>query len=654
MPSPGIPITRLSIMMSMSSGRCAVIRSPTRTPRPREYRLFTMTVLTVPGSVGSMEAPSHWLIMSTLVTIRWVKAMTFKPMMAEMRARRQRGAGGYREGCRKAMTGSRQAAMAAEEETEHEDGLDVVWRRSLAGAFLALSKRIRHKVSRNSEPARSTFPMLADRAEGRNVFIYDSTNPSTQLGGLYQCGSITEANLLLIISILITTSSPIDVLHRQSNHILTNCNRIIDHGAYDIYCEEPVEVTDEQWIPRSLPRETTSANDSFRDKVRQRDGRCVFSGLVNLRAYRNSWVPFTATHIVPLHCESWWAGAHGDMHTQLADGNIVGTEGLDTPQNGLLLQQSIVADFADYTVSVIPEASPIHTCSHLEIQRICHEGDGYKIVLFAEENYPVDGKNLDPICLNPDDPNRVHDDFLRWHFRQAVLANVRGNGEPVFEHDFAGMDQLAEMAKEPYSDLRIGFEVDAWLRNKLKVAREKGTPLALTGRRSEDETEDISRFNIHEWDSEIASCLSCTRLRRQLTNAPRRVFPPKPHPKLPLHHNIYLSINPTITMAEQTPRVNAPLLANFTTQTVRIAGKVIQIRGSTATIESQGTVAIQLDADTNVKTQGNVVEIIGKVNSDHSIKEFVSTDFGPDVDMAAVDAVVHATHTFREIFYDAK
>ncbi|KAF3908392.1 hypothetical protein ABW21_db0200137 [Orbilia brochopaga] len=107
-------------------------------------------------------------------------------------------------------------------------------------------------------------------------------------------------------------------------------------------------------------------------------------------------------------------------------------------------------------------------------------------------------------------------------------------------------------------------------------------------------------------------------------------------------------------MAEQTPRVNAGLLANFTSQTVRIAGKVIQIRGNTATIDAQGTVAVQLDADTNVKTQGNVVEIIGKVNSDHSIKEFVSTDFGPNVDLAAVDAVVQATHAFREIFYDAK
>lgn len=28
------------------------------------------------------------------------------------------------------------------------------------------------------------------------------------------------------------------------------------------------------------------------------------------------------------------------------------------------------------------------------------------------------------------------DQLLRWHFRQAVLANMRGAGEPVFENDF--------------------------------------------------------------------------------------------------------------------------------------------------------------------------------------------------------------------------
>ncbi|KAK6509487.1 hypothetical protein TWF481_004230 [Arthrobotrys musiformis] len=107
-------------------------------------------------------------------------------------------------------------------------------------------------------------------------------------------------------------------------------------------------------------------------------------------------------------------------------------------------------------------------------------------------------------------------------------------------------------------------------------------------------------------------------------------------------------------MSDQTPRINASYLSNFTNQTVRIAGTVVQIHGSTATIDAQGTVAIHLDADTNVKIPGHVVEIIGKVNPDHSVKEFVSSDFGAYADLAAIEAVVQATHTYRELFYDPK
>lgn len=38
------------------------------------------------------------------------------------------------------------------------------------------------------------------------------------------------------------------------------------------------------------------------------------------------------------------------------------------------------------------------------------------------------------------------DQLLRWHFRQAVLANMRGAGEPVFENEFPpGSDMAGEI-----------------------------------------------------------------------------------------------------------------------------------------------------------------------------------------------------------------
>lgn len=35
-----------------------------------------------------------------------------------------------------------------------------------------------------------------------------------------------------------------------------------------------------------------------------------------------------------------------------------------------------------------------------------------------------------------DDERRPADQLLRWHFRQAMLTNMKGAGEPVFEFDF--------------------------------------------------------------------------------------------------------------------------------------------------------------------------------------------------------------------------
>ena len=54
-----------------------------------------------------------------------------------------------------------------------------------------------------------------------------------------------------------------------------------------------------------------------------------------------------------------------------------------------------------------------------------------------------------------DNPQRPVDQLLRWHFRQAVLANMRGAGEPIFEHDFP-----------PGSDITILLERCSIFRNR--------------------------------------------------------------------------------------------------------------------------------------------------------------------------------------------
>jgi hypothetical protein len=108
-------------------------------------------------------------------------------------------------------------------------------------------------------------------------------------------------------------------------------------------------------------------------------------------------------------------------------------------QNGLLLRSDLHTLFDAYTFSINPD-------------------DNYKVVCFDDFGEGIDGKHLDQEFL--DDPQRPVDELLRWHFRQAVLANMRGAGEPVFEHDFpSGSDVMGEILRGPKAAERMEFEL---------------------------------------------------------------------------------------------------------------------------------------------------------------------------------------------------
>ncbi|KAH6680217.1 replication factor A protein 3 [Halenospora varia] len=101
-----------------------------------------------------------------------------------------------------------------------------------------------------------------------------------------------------------------------------------------------------------------------------------------------------------------------------------------------------------------------------------------------------------------------------------------------------------------------------------------------------------------------------------------------------------------------TPRIQTPHLDAFTSRTVRLIGRVTQLRGEQATIDCQGALTAILNRDAHL-TVGHAVEIVGKVNSDLSVKVLRATDLGKegDINWASVDAVVDATHRYQEIFY---
>ena len=76
--------------------------------------------------------------------------------------------------------------------------------------------------------------MALDRSPGRNVFFYDASSPAAALGGLLQSGSVSEANFLQMLDIVLL-NQPIRVLHRVSGEFVSHCNIVLALGDYDIH-----------------------------------------------------------------------------------------------------------------------------------------------------------------------------------------------------------------------------------------------------------------------------------------------------------------------------------------------------------------------------------------------------------------------------------
>lgn len=104
-------------------------------------------------------------------------------------------------------------------------------------------------------------------------------------------------------------------------------------------------------------------------------------------------------------------------------------------------------------------------------------------------------------------------------------------------------------------------------------------------------------------------------------------------------------------MAEQlsTPRITASYLDSFVGRVVMLVGKVTQLRGDQATLDSDGTVTVLLNRDAHL-ANGSTVQVIGKVNPDLSIKVLTSKDLGTAVDFGLYTSVVEATHRHKGIF----
>ncbi|PUU82611.1 hypothetical protein B9Z19DRAFT_967010 [Tuber borchii] len=255
---------------------------------------------------------------------------------------------------------------------------------------------------------------LSNRLAWRDTTIYASADRDKVLGGLWAAEGITNENLYSMIEIF-GFSTGTFTLHNNSGQLVERDGQKLQPGNYYIATNGSIPINDEfplsctNLIPAGTPVEP------FRQAVRERDRRCVATSRPASRGHRGWWLNFKSTHVVSLDYEQHWNDSNFGRWITVPPADLShGT--INSVQNGILLTREMHVSFNNYCWSINPD-------------------DNHKIVCFTPDfdHYQIAGRHLDPEFLA--DPRRPPDELLRWHFRQAVLANMKGLGQPCFESE---------------------------------------------------------------------------------------------------------------------------------------------------------------------------------------------------------------------------
>ncbi|PUU74798.1 hypothetical protein B9Z19DRAFT_998311 [Tuber borchii] len=249
--------------------------------------------------------------------------------------------------------------------------------------------------------------MSKDRCFGRNVHIYSANDTGRVLGGLVVMNGMTNSNFYSMVEITFTLDNDY-TLCGESGTIVQRDDNPLKPGKYFISTTGSLVINNEPWLVREGKVFLGIPTKALRDAVRNRDGGCVITGQRSLNPGKRRWGGYSATHILPPEHAKHLVGPGYDSSETPTRKSIYSV------QNGLLLRRDMRRLFERYLVSINPD-------------------DNYKIVCFMGDDVDISGKHLDKTFLKLEGPQRPGDRFLRWHFRQAVLANMRGQGEPIFE-----------------------------------------------------------------------------------------------------------------------------------------------------------------------------------------------------------------------------
>ncbi|KAH8201769.1 hypothetical protein TruAng_004033 [Truncatella angustata] len=97
-----------------------------------------------------------------------------------------------------------------------------------------------------------------------------------------------------------------------------------------------------------------------------------------------------------------------------------------------------------------------------------------------------------------------------------------------------------------------------------------------------------------------------------------------------------------------TPRISSRYIDSYVGRTVMVVGKVIQLRGNEALIDSDGQINVNLNPQCHL-TPGNGVQVIGKVSSDLTIKVMSSVDLGDNVVSGGRDTPIQGALRLRAV-----
>ena len=193
---------------------------------------------------------------------------------------------------------------------------------------------------------------MTSRIIGRNVYIYSAKDTNTVLGGLSLTDGVTNANFYSMVDIVFIFDSDY-TLYSESNTTVPRDNHPLQPGKYFINTAGSLKVNNEPWLVRTRSVGPLAPPESFRDAVRERDYRCVMTGVHAIDAVWGDWTGYRATPIFPLTHEQHWVTHGFDWWI-----TIPGARGsISSVQNGMLLRSDLAALFESYILSINPDVS---------------------------------------------------------------------------------------------------------------------------------------------------------------------------------------------------------------------------------------------------------------------------------------------------------